>query len=62
MDYADSPETKGMIKIDYLSRKAAVLQLWGNIKCAINTCSEKMKLILLRFRVSKDLSVFSEKF
>ena len=36
--------------------------MWGHIKCVINTCSEKMRLMSERFGVEKDLSVGAKKF
>ena len=62
MDYSNSPGTEVMIGIYHTSSEAAVLKLWDHIKCLVNTCSEKIKLILSRFEVIKDLSVFSKKF
>ena len=62
MDCSASPGTEGIIDIDNVSSEPAVLQLRGHIKFVMNNCSDKMKLMLGRFGVQKDLSVFAKKF
>ena len=62
MDCSSSPVTEGMIDVDHASREAVVLLLWDHMKCAVNACPNKIKLVLSIFGVTKDLSVFSKKF
>ena len=62
MDHWDAPGIEGIIDVDDNSSESFLFQLRHHIKNSINTCSEKIKLILSRFGVSKDLSFLSKKF
>ena len=62
MDCSASPGAEVIIDVDHASSKAVMFQLWVHVECAVNTCSQKIKLILSRFRASKHLLLLSKKF
>ena len=54
--------TGGPNDVDLMSNVPVVMQVWGYVNCIINSCSDKMKLVLERFGVDKDVSFFCKTF
>ena len=60
MDCSVFPGTKGPVDINLLATEPIVMQVWSYVKCKINGWTDKMKLVLGRFGVDKDLLDFEK--